>query len=730
MAQDVLITVGADTSGASAGFASLGQQTSTSLAVIGTAVGQVSQQLTQMANQISTSLGENVDTFASYDQAMKNVQSIAKGTSEEFEQMDKLAVQLASTMPTTSKAVAEGFFQLASAGLNANEVMEVTPAVMNLAAAASTDFETAANGVTAALFTYQKDLSEASAVTEVFQNANTAFKTTMPELADSLKFAGSTAATMGISFEETAAAIGLARNNGLDASQAGSGLRNVLLALASPTSAAEEAMAKYGFEMKNGADGALDLEATFSDLAAATDSIADPTEKAAFLADVFGKRNVAMASALANSSDGFNALAESLTKEGTVAAAVEVQNSGLANQMAILNGSIEEQQKALGEKLAPAQLKSLELKLKMLELTNKLPGPFIAWGGGIALAAANLGKMILPIISAISQTILLTLAIQSQMAARAAATATTTAHTTATGGYTIAQTLANIAASLFPFVLLVIGIAAVIAGIVLLVKNWDTVSAVMLDLWDFISGQFLLAWDSIKASIASLGPVVDFFKDNWQTLLAVFVPFIGIPLLIVQNWSAIVDFFGNLFGSIREGAQAFFSWYTGLWLSLGEMTIGALVSAGEAITEFFTGLVARGLEWGRELVTNIGTGIKDAVGGLGSAVGSVVSGVSSFLGFGSPTNPQMQERGQLMIENLGRGISDAVGALEGPTQGVLGAVGGAVPAGAGGGGGNTISLTFGDIVLPAGSAREQVDALIEVIRDQGSRTGLLDVRSA
>lgn len=696
--EDIVVTIGADASGAQAAVQGFQTSNAANFVLIGQQVDRAIGQFSRLANGISDSFGGAVDSFGDFDQAMANVRSIAVGTNESFEEMDQLAKELASTMPTTSTAIAEGMFGLASAGLSANEIMEVTPDIMNLAAASATDFETAANGVTAAVFTFGLEMSDAQEVTEIFQNTNKRFKTTMPELADSMRFAGAAGSALGLEMSQVAATIGIARNVGLEASQAGTGLRQVFLSLAAPTQGAAEAMADYGFQVAQTDDGSLDLQQTFINLRGVTEGIQDPLERAAFLEEVFSKRGFVVAQALVAQADSLDSLSIELTEQGAVADAVAIQNEGLKNQMAILNGAIEEQQIALGEQLAPAVLFATGAKLKMLEAVNALPGPFIEWGGGILLVGAELGKLIFPLIQMILQTVILFAAMGAQTAATAGATAATGAHTAATTTYTVAQTAANIALALFPIVAIVLGIIALIAIIVLLVKNWDKVTAVMTSLWDFIVGQFIIGWDAIKNTLGFLSPVIGFLIKNWELLLAIVFPFIGIPLLIIKNWDLLVSFLPGVFGDIAEA---------------------------------FGDMASKAFKWGSDLIGEFIGGITSRVADVAGAAGDILGAIGGFIGFDIAANDRMaaqwgQDLGQFFAQGMGSAIPDV--ALAGGDL-IGAAAGGTAPVGGGGAaGGVTINFNSGAIALSGSAGEEDGRRLAKGLREEFLRSGVFSGR--
>ena len=55
------------------------------------------------------------------------------------------------------------------------------------------------------------------------------------------------------------------------------------------------------------------------------------------------------------------------------------------------------------------------------------------------------------------------------------------------------------------------------------------------------------------------------------------------------------------------------------------------------ITNALSALITDALDWGKNLIGNIGKGITGGMGGLGNVLGNVGSSIAGFLGFHSPT---------------------------------------------------------------------------------------------
>ena len=154
-----------------------------------------------------------------------------------------------------------------------------------------------------------------------------------------------------------------------------------------------------------------------------------------------------------------------------------------------------------------------------------------------------------------------------------------------------AQWVMNSALLASPITWIILGIAAIIAAIVLLIVKWDEVWPVLVGAWDAVVGAWNAAWGWIKG----------FFSGLWESITT-FVT--GIP-------GAISGFMAGAWDSI----SGFFS---GLWESITTFVAGIpgaisgfLAGAWDTISAFFT--------WMLDGLVNFITGIPDMImNGLGT----------------------------------------------------------------------------------------------------------------
>ncbi|HKE67432.1 MAG TPA: hypothetical protein VKB59_22730 [Micromonosporaceae bacterium] len=213
-------------------------------------------------------------------------------------------------------------------------------------------------------------------------------------------------------------------------------------------------------------------------------------------------------------------------------------------------------------------------------------------------ASAAIGTALLPVV----QQLLPLLQTAAQFFADNAGilvplTATILAIVAAVKLWAIAQGVLNVVLTANPIGLIVIGIAALIAGIVLLVKNWDKVTA------------------AFKAAFGWL-------KQNWPLLLAILTGPIGAAVaLIVKNWD-----------TVKAGASAVISWLRTAWSALTNILtapfraawsvisgiFGQIRNAAAAVWNFVSGIVSS--------ITGAVLGAVHTVGGVGSRIAEAIKG--------------------------------------------------------------------------------------------------------
>jgi len=131
----------------------------------------------------------------------------------------------------------------------------------------------------------------------------------------------------------------------------------------------------------------------------------------------------------------------------------------------------------------------------------------------------------------------------------------------------------NIVMSANPIVLVVLAIAALVAGIIIAYNKVGWFRDFVDKAWDDVVGAFNVLKDAAKA-------VFDWIKTNWPLLLAVITgPFGLAVLVIVRNWDA-----------IKDGATAVWQWVTDKFNAIVSFINGLGSTLGAAINSVITWL--------------------------------------------------------------------------------------------------------------------------------------------
>ncbi|HJG00779.1 MAG TPA: phage tail tape measure protein [Enterococcus hirae] len=276
-----------------------------------------------------------------FEAQMSRVKAISGATGDTFEQMKQQAIDLGAKTAFSAKESAAGMENLASAGFNAQEIMQAMPGLLDLAAVSGGDVAMASENAASALRQFEIDASDAGHVADVFARAAADTNAECNDMGYALKYAGTAAHTAGWSFESTAAAIGIMSNAGIKGEQAGTTLRGALTRLMNPTEAMYNKFQELGIAINNHDGSMKSLSEIITELREKTKGLGDDQRNSA-LATIFGTN--ALSGMLALIDAGPEKL-DSLTKS--------LQNSdGAADEMARTmqdnaNSSIEQMMGAL-----------------------------------------------------------------------------------------------------------------------------------------------------------------------------------------------------------------------------------------------------------------------------------------------------------------------------------------------------------------------------------------------
>ena len=331
----VVIETDLDSSGIEKGLKSLGSITAKGLkAATATIAGT--------ATALSGVSAAAIKVGSDFEAQMSRVEAISGATGDEFEQLRQQAIQLGSDTAFSASQAAEGMENLAAAGFATNEIMDAMPGMLDLAAASGEDLASSASIAASALRGFGLEASDTGHVADVLaENANRT-NSSVAETGEAMKYVAPLARAAGISMEETAAAIGIMANAGIQGSQAGTTLRGALSRLSKPTDDMQQAMDKLGISFYDSEGKMRSLSDQVGMLRSAMSGMTDE-QKNNYLVTLYGQEALSGMLALINEgSDSLSSLTSVYeTCDGAAQTAATTMQDNLKGAMEQLGGSAE-----------------------------------------------------------------------------------------------------------------------------------------------------------------------------------------------------------------------------------------------------------------------------------------------------------------------------------------------------------------------------------------------------
>lgn len=265
-------------------------------------------------------------TFMDFEQSMLKVKAISGATGEQFKMLEQDAKRLGSTTMFTASQVAGLQLELSKLGLTPEQINNSTESILQLAQATDSDLSQSAEVAAKTMQAFGLQASDMQMIVDVMADSFSSSALDMGKFETAMSTVGPVAKGAGASLQETTAILGVLVNNGVEASTAGTALRNIFLDLA-----------KEGMTMSE-----------------AMDQINNSTNPLATAMDMFGKRGATVATVLANNGKAIKDLNQDfIDSQGEAAEMAKIMDSGLGGSMRKLLSQLEGLGIQLGEILLP-----------------------------------------------------------------------------------------------------------------------------------------------------------------------------------------------------------------------------------------------------------------------------------------------------------------------------------------------------------------------------------------
>ena len=632
------------------------------------------RQLGLAGGAIAAFTGLSVKSFANFEDEMAKIVGLVGVPAEQLAEWRKPLLDIARDTAVGPQALAEALFFITSAGLRGKEAMEVLEQAAKAQTAGMGEAKIVAQLVTSAINAYGVENLSAADATDALTEAIREGQLEPASMANAIGRVIPLTSAMNVEFNELAGLMAAMSRTGTPVEEAVTSIQAIMTTLLNPTREAEDALSGVGLTLTDlrrqvANEGILPM---LVGLKEAFDGNIEPT--AAVFGNVRALRGVLdlLGPQMQGNIDLLDEMADStgVLDEATEAAqqtiGFKMRQATVTGQVALLEfgRAIEPIAQFILNMLTPA----LERLVGWFQSGNPivrvlaqsvavLGGALVVVSGTLFAVAASTKAFTFALSGASSivwlwrnallstrlQLFLLTLQTWRANAAKLAHRVTTLLSVAATNALSlsfwrnvvaqvasriamIAGTIATIAATVAttafgiamivatgPIGLVILGIAALIAGVVLLIKNWGWVKEKAAVVWDFILGAVQGVWNWIKGNWPLLlailtGPIglavwaVVKFKDN---IIGVFT---GVKDAVVGIWQSIWDF-------ILGAVQGVWEWIKGNWPLLLAILTGPIGLAVWAVVKF------------KDNIIGVFTGVKDAVVGIWQSIWDFILGV-------------------------------------------------------------------------------------------------------
>ena len=157
-----------------------------------------------------------VKTAADFDAEMSKVSAISGATGADFDKLRAKAREMGAKTKFSATEAVSAMEYMAMAGWRTEDMLSGIEGIMNLAAASGEDLATTSDIVTDALTAFGLSASDSGHFADILAAASSNANTNVSMMGETFKYCAPIAGALGFSAEDTAEAIGLMANSGIN----------------------------------------------------------------------------------------------------------------------------------------------------------------------------------------------------------------------------------------------------------------------------------------------------------------------------------------------------------------------------------------------------------------------------------------------------------------------------------------------------------------------------------
>ena len=359
--------------------------------------GKLGEGLTEAFSKAVEFIGDSIQTGMGFDTAMSQVAATMGKTTDEIAELRDYAKEMGATTAFSATQSAEALNYMALAGYDTATSIKMLPNIMSLSAAGSIELARASDMVTDSQTALGLSLSETETLVDQMAETSSKTNTSVSQLGDAMLTIGGTAKNLSGGTAELSQVLGLMADNGIKAGEAGTHLRNIILAMNPTTKDAREAFEQLNFTAYDSQGNLREMSEIFGELKEKT---ADMTsqERQDIIGKMFKVTDIAAVNALLDTNaERWDEVAEAIDgADGAAQAMADTQLDNLQGDITLMKSAFEGLQIAISDEVTPDLRELVQTATKGLEWATEHIHTIIGVvkALGIAVAAMKLPAMI------------------------------------------------------------------------------------------------------------------------------------------------------------------------------------------------------------------------------------------------------------------------------------------------------------------------------------------------
>lgn len=373
---------------------------------------------------LAAGLKTSISSLSEFKNTLNEIKNLAETGGESASEatrnvarIQKDATQYSNQYGVSVNKIGDGYKELIKRGYTTEQALGAMKSELQASVASGDDFQEVVSVSSQVLDSFGMKVNSTSGmlkntkkVTNEIAFAADATSTSFSDLGIGMSYAGASAKTAKVELSETASAMGILSNNGLEADKAGTGLRQVLNSLTNGIAKIDSknsVLGKLGIKKEDLVDAKGNMKSlsdVFEVINSKVKGMKSP-EKAAIFKSLFGTTGQQAGIILANNVkelDELNKKVKEAPKKNYVGALSAKNLQSAQNQMKIFKQSAANMGMSLAEVLLPPLSKIAASLSKFFQWISQLPKPIKSTIAGVTLLAIAIGPLLVAVGSMIT----------------------------------------------------------------------------------------------------------------------------------------------------------------------------------------------------------------------------------------------------------------------------------------------------------------------------------------